>query len=118
MIDEGQAEDTEGNMPFRKVDAGDESGDTEGNMPFKRGAVSDGEPAEDSEGNGLKFRGVGDGAADDAEGNVAKAGRATRPGRAAKAGRSESDDTEGNAIRSGRAAPNDARPNRAVKPRG
>jgi hypothetical protein len=93
IIDEGSPEDTEGNMPFKRVDAGDETGDTEGNMPIKRGAVT------------------GEEATDDAEGN------AIRSGRVAKAGRSEGDDTEGNGIRSGRSAPNDARPNRGVRPR-
>jgi hypothetical protein len=74
MMDEGMPEDTEGNMPFRKVDDGEATEDAEGNMPLRR--VETGEPrsedTEDAEGNAVRPRGVTDGSEDDdTEGNAA-----------------------------------------------
>jgi hypothetical protein len=51
-----EIEDTEGNMPLRRVDGGgsDDSSETEGNYARGRG-LDAGESGEDTEGNGRGF---------------------------------------------------------------
>ena len=60
-------------MPHRKIDQG-EPEDTEGNMPLRRGVESDEPETEDAEGNGIRVKIVKDAEpkTDDTEGNATR----------------------------------------------